>query len=54
MRIEQARRLPAALLELPAILRGAHPVAGNTALMAPVPGTRLPADEVLRAFYPQA
>lgn len=54
MRIEQARRLPAELQALPRILDGEHPVAGNNALMAPVPGARLPPDNALRAFYPQS
>lgn len=53
-RLQQARRLPAHFQDLRTILHGEHPVAGNTALMAPVPGARLPPDDALHAFYPQA
>jgi hypothetical protein len=53
-RLRQARALPAARLDLSHILQGSHPVAGNAALMAPVPGAPPPRDEALRAFYPQS
>jgi hypothetical protein len=53
-RLAQARRLPPAQRDLVGILRGVHPVAGNAMLMAPVPGSPIPADDAVHAFYPQA
>jgi hypothetical protein len=53
-RIAQARGLPSHRLDLTSILRGAHPAAADPDIIAAQPGAAVPADEVLRAFYPQA
>lgn len=53
-RLRQARELPPARRDIAVILGSTHPVAGNAAMMAPVPGAPVPRDERLRAFYPQS
>jgi hypothetical protein len=53
-RLSQARSLPAYRLDVEAIVRGRHPLAGTPGLLASVPGAPVPRDEALRAFYPQS
>jgi hypothetical protein len=53
-RVAQARGLPSHRLDLLTILRGEHPAAAQPDIIAAKPGARVPADEALRAFYPQA
>jgi hypothetical protein len=53
-RLAQARRLPAARRELPAILAAPHPGLASAPAMASRDGGPLPDDEALWAFYPQS
>lgn len=53
-RVEQARELPADLLDLKTILTMPHPAAGRSAAYTSRDGTARPADFNLWAFYPQS
>jgi hypothetical protein len=53
-RLEQARALPPARLDLYSILSTPHPASGNAAAYTPRDGSARQADDALWAFYPQA
>lgn len=54
LRLAQARALPAVKRDLRAILESPHPAMANRAALAMRDGAPPPADEALRAFYPQS
>jgi hypothetical protein len=53
-RVAQARRRLELAGALPTILRSPHPAAANRALLDTRAGAKLPADQALWSFYPQA